>query len=776
MPTKKWEFVGSLPAPTQSEFKSLKSKLSRQTAKIWKAYAELGEGSPLLRNAQSLFNEINQYQTSSDPEAQEEFRKLLFGSWYNLWRSNDFSIEAMDARRAAGMQRLPRTQINILWDHTVREGSATFHHLFAPLFDPESLEYRYLDQGSGMSRARSHLHAGHFSAGFMIGDDISKHFWEWFKRTNENSEVECSYLARGPATDVGAFRKSWIEPGSEPFVNSMLNECVIWGASRVTGEFHFSEMHESRFEGNLDASGGTLQVSEPSMSFNSRVNGSVTIGQCSGSETEVSVGRFVKQVRISSNASELFTLTESNCDVEVFENRNKRMLTQMMLTRVAGDALISTCGGLEIRTKQCTFRKANLRGFSSIECVQSVFGHDAQADSFTLESTGVYSVSLHECDFKSRIYIHISQPMNDLYITNCSFGGLFVATDLSVSGDLVIYGSEFFGTFNIKSSGANAISTADFGSTAFRSTADFSNVKFEGRCSFDLSSFDENAIFHGSELHQDTSFRGTKFNWQNSVGRLELSKVSRAEKLRHYKRARRALWPNLRSYRKGKLLRAEKLRMRLSCRVYEDYSTFQEWFTRLVRLNQFASSQVVKDRNELLGEIERAFRTLRQAMEKNNASDQAAIFHQNEMRARHSRLGDGSVPRSEKWIGKVYDFTAEYGASFVRPLILLAGLWLFCAGAYWLGAPKTSNGSSLVAALVVSAVVMLRPLYQLNPNYKAGPDDTSNGVIQTSNDLISWYITHHEGWFKLGSTIQSLLAVVLVFLVLLAIRRRFQLS
>lgn len=177
----------------------------------------------------------------------------------------------------------------------------------------------------------------------------------------------------------------------------------------------------------------------------------------------------------------------------------------------------------------------------------------------------------------------------------------------------------------------------------------------------------------------------------------------------------------------------------------------------------------VGEQRELrLRQLERGCRVLKQAMEKSSNKSREQLLYRFELRARRAQR---YLPVGEKFFSYLYGWASDYGASIVRPVLWLGALLLIFGLAYWGFATGFRIDSSapiawdaLAEALSVSAS-------------RVFPFGAFDWVTRDWMDA-------REGQGGAGlvlvlgllATLQTLLALGLVFLFGLAIRRRFQIS
>ena len=169
-------------------------------------------------------------------------------------------------------------------------------------------------------------------------------------------------------------------------------------------------------------------------------------------------------------------------------------------------------------------------------------------------------------------------------------------------------------------------------------------------------------------------------------------------------------------------------------------------------------------REAALRHLERGCRVLKQAMEQGSDKTREQIFYAFELTARrHQR----DTPGWERFFSRAYAATGDYGRSIGRPLLcLFASIPLF-ALFYWLllrTAGPPGGGAPIYQALTVS----LGRVFPFGLWQVTGPE-FQQGVLGLGDTARSLAI-------RGLATLQSLLAIIFVFLAGLALRRRFQLS
>lgn len=147
-----------------------------------------------------------------------------------------------------------------------------------------------------------------------------------------------------------------------------------------------------------------------------------------------------------------------------------------------------------------------------------------------------------------------------------------------------------------------------------------------------------------------------------------------------------------------------------------------------------------------------------------------------------ARRHNTSTPNWERIFSYLFDLTAKYGSSVTRPLSLLGGVWAAFGAIFWTIATGTtgklgelltySKGDKLDAsvfeALTLSGEMVFRPFFVWGVRRDSANVVGNSLLIENGADIA--LLT------RLLATLESFVAIVLLFLVALAIRRRFQIN
>ena len=175
-------------------------------------------------------------------------------------------------------------------------------------------------------------------------------------------------------------------------------------------------------------------------------------------------------------------------------------------------------------------------------------------------------------------------------------------------------------------------------------------------------------------------------------------------------------------------------------------------------------------KKQKLNSLSNSYRSLRQAMERNNAAHDVQKFHLLQMRTRN-HLKYGSADFSERLLGNAYDIISEYGTNILRPVYWLLFVFSFSWILYFCAVPKVGNVTEISSGAFVST---FRPFSTFGSSYS---DMFTTGIcFESGYEVIAYLHQNYEPWFSVLSFFQSVIVILLIFLLLLAIRRKYQLS
>jgi hypothetical protein len=291
---------------------------------------------------------------------------------------------------------------------------------------------------------------------------------------------------------------------------------------------------------------------------------------------------------------------------------------------------------------------------------------------------------------------------------------------------------------------------ADFRLACFSDGAFFSQAKFGGRLTFATARFVRNAIFSKVEIPADEfdwrwAFTDALFEFTLDLRGVDLRSVSAF--------AGATLNRGVLLDRMGERQESELHAHALQLAVGAD------------------------DRENALYALEGGASKLKLAMERESDKLREQRFYRLELRARRRQLG---TPLAEKIFSALYAAASNYGASIGRPVILIFGMVVALAVSFYaLDAALHPNEvardpiAAASQALDFSWSNVFKPFIPLPTQ---GDLDIQNPLAfrllhggLATNYVIGFIV-------RVVATLQAIIALVLVFLLALAVRRRFQIS
>ena len=385
------------------------------------------------------------------------------------------------------------------------------------------------------------------------------------------------------------------------------------------------------------------------------------------------------------------------------------------------------------------FHSASFAGVAGFESAS--FAGDAMFDSASFANVAWFDGS----SFAGNAGFYSASFAGDARFDSAVFGG-----DARFQGEGAQMQGE--GASDLLPIARRAFPSIDAQAAVFFGSADFSNRDILAPSSFKQVVFLGLAAFHGSRLHQGVSFQGADFDAALAP---EQAEIKGAIRVRFDKAVER-------------LHQVERMRRQLKGEPAIELKPWRREFEkkRAERAKKFRK-QSEDERSQRYEEVESAFRTLKLAMEENRDRVMEGHFFQRELMARRKRR-DALVPLWERVFSDFYRASSSFGASVILPLWWLAAMSVAFALLYWVwagGAMQFDPG--LFDALRYSASRMF-------PFGAFGGEPSSYGAG------FARFLADGDGLHRLllgfCATVQSTMAIALLFLFALAVRRRFQIS
>jgi uncharacterized protein YjbI with pentapeptide repeats len=749
-----FELNASLPAPSLEQCVDLEDSARLMLRRAWENPKELGTDSKICSEATALLSEIRQYCSPRDePDrpnpARENFHNALKLAWLAVWRARDYTASALAKRSEANgwRNRFTRGDVNRgLYDF---DGAAWFPHHY-PLYDAN---------GEPTDRARLR-----FELLFNFQNEPEYYEGAMVSKADQvpsNPKLVlrwCCIRSGLPSREGGFAMESCFLEGE-----SKLNSC---GSDRIPlckdlialspfelRKFANSSVQAisgSRFEAGLKLSGGfedqfnaaTLEVGEK-----------LTLASC-----QLKVGL---DLRTAPGVRSLLSK-----DTTIGGNLNFKGRSQLAVNLVdasvgsmeADEAILDSLHvtGLKIQNRvsftgtkvqgRCQFSDVDFHGPANFQGATFVKEPSPNKDDLSYRHTWFRQCRFHQkTEFDGSSFGSVTFEnttfLADAYFRSTQFHGHadFRKTSWQGRADFSPgrWGpSRFLADVNFSHLDGGLTEAklhwCSFVSVQFSGLTVFQNRRFMDETWFDRATFKRAPEFHGSKLHSKTFFSGTRFNWD---------------------RARHSNW-----FERACVART------------------LQWIGRPI------PERTASDARNLL-DVVNCFRVLTSLANEISAKDLAYSFHKQELRAKYRLPLANGVTRSEAFIGRVYGLLADYGDSFVRPLIgLIASIAVFGL-AY--ASPFLPNDGRWSSAIATSAALQFRPVAALDPGFGRLPSSEVEKVCtanvaskgSVSTECMQYHLRKdHELAIKAASVGQTLLTFVFLFLTLLALRRKYQVS
>jgi uncharacterized protein YjbI with pentapeptide repeats len=322
------------------------------------------------------------------------------------------------------------------------------------------------------------------------------------------------------------------------------------------------------------------------------------------------------------------------------------------------------------------------------------------------------------------------------------------------------------------------VSDISFHGAVFGADASFANRLFRGAAVFDRTVWRGAPLFHGCTARQGISFSGAIFpcleraDWDYDWETYEANLID----LTGY--ARRA------EFLAARQMRLDAMEPPLDPRWLRAWRRKrQRWTDVEVRATGHDSFEKLRhdDKRGLerrYADMERAFRTLKLLMENGRSKTEEARFFRLELVARRRRFNRRMVSRSEIFFSYLYSFFSNYGESLLRPLfglalnVVVSTLFLF-----WISV-STSIPTSWQTRIVSSTSLAAKNAFQPFSIWSAAEGDASAlpAPLRREEAFVHEMLTRALWPTRLIATAESIFAIAMIFLLLLALRRRFQIT
>ncbi len=403
------------------------------------------------------------------------------------------------------------------------------------------------------------------------------------------------------------------------------------------------------------------------------------------------------------------------------------------------------------------------------------------------------NVFLHECIFRNAADMSHTGLLGDVIFRGSIFHHLADFSDALIGGDgesssaVSFLQAHFFGLVTFE--GAVFHGDCNFQQAVFDTRVSFEKIRFFSlkKFSFESAEFKAPLSFSPQNVPEkrsalDRTFIDAQmphlidctstdvfslfsaFDGARFAGRVDFSPATLRDDMGFWEALRRAENWKRRSWKEwvhrvnAKGVRWA-IRLAIRCRKYR-------------RLNN-----IVTGRDARLRALEGGFRIIKQGAEVGRDRLREQRFYRYELRARRD---NSQTPVWERLLSIMFGATSDYGASVSKPFFWFTGVYFLGALIYFLvyggvrGQLETLFSfdikkpidKSVIEALILSGETMLRPFFIWAPRR-----DEADSVAATllDNGPVGIIV-------RILASFQSFSAVILLFLVVLAVRRRFQLN
>ena len=312
------------------------------------------------------------------------------------------------------------------------------------------------------------------------------------------------------------------------------------------------------------------------------------------------------------------------------------------------------------------------------------------------------------------------------------------------------------------------VGLSNFDNTNFGKNVSFNYAMFSKWASFDSAQFTDKALFLHTYFLGDADFKGTKTNDKSPTLSFQHAVFLGDADFTDRGFGRETSFSNALFYSVTKFH---------GCTFHENICFADAKFSIPTYIRTKGKSDPKEFyRNSNTGqahklppfeEYESAFRTLRLHMEKLRNHGQEMRFARLEMLARERRLGSDrdDVPRWVRVWSRFYGFVADYGQNAVWPLIWLGAAWLFASFGY---SAIAQIDQPIRQSFGDAAAVAFQ--YSLPPVSTFAAQFFDNGMDQNFKSAL----LAHPFLTRLVMVLHGVISLALVFFLLLALKRRFQ--
>ncbi len=420
------------------------------------------------------------------------------------------------------------------------------------------------------------------------------------------------------------------------------------------------------------------------------------------------------------------------------------------------------------------FTSATISGEANFD--NTIFSGHANLNSVTFSG----KANFDSASFSGDARFYNATFSDDASFHSAIFSGGARFNDTTISGDATFSSANFSG--NARFNPTTFLGNARFYRAFFSGHANLNSAIFSGDSSFNFATFAGGARFHRAKFEKSAFFRGSKFEYKDVdnvksgqmwfgkavfSGPLNFDDAVFASNPAHHSAAfLGARFADLASFRgcgdhwvaaldeveiKGRILIDER----------EETDSLRNFdLVILSRARDGGENPTTKE--SLLKELEGGCRTLKVAMGAARNEIMEQRYYRLQLRTRREQA---EVPPSERLVSFLFGWTADYGLSSTRPLVglgLLMLVFTYIHAMFW-HATGSFDGSGFIKSIEMAASRMF-------------PFGAFEFVSRDwFNQLACRGAYPYTLLFaRLFASLQSLIALLLIFLFGLSVRRRFK--
>jgi uncharacterized protein YjbI with pentapeptide repeats len=384
--------------------------------------------------------------------------------------------------------------------------------------------------------------------------------------------------------------------------------------------------------------------------------------------------------------------------------------------------------------------------------------------------SGGCAANFERSAFSKRALFSKARFVGDTKFKKAKFDGMAVFLNVNFSEGAAFESTRFIEVAQFD--GSTFLGDVSFSSACFSRDTYFEDVTFEKSADFGRSLFLEGGSFSGATFNGCMRFLTARFSGFATFSSATLP-IREVDSRQAFRGALFEFAVDLQGVKQMSVSALSGVTLNRGVLM----SRNSELHDNELHANALQLALGARERDDALRALEGGAQKLKLAMERDSDKLREQGFYRLELRARRKQSG---TPWTEKLFSGLYAVTANYGASIGRPtLLLLVMMCVLAAGFYGLDFlihPREMACDPIGAvwqALDFSWSNVFKPFMSVSAQSNLSSENPLAFRLlhdESGNAYMTGFIV------RAVSTLQSILALVLAFLVALTIRRRFQIS